>query len=87
MRIAWFGSSLVSAYWNGAATYYRGLVRALHARGHQVTFLEPDAWRSAALGLSSSHASRAMLIPCVEGSSYSWCSAPSSSRRWPRGPT
>jgi spore maturation protein CgeB len=44
MRIAWFGSSLVSAYWNGAATYYRGLVRALDARGHRVTFLEPDAY-------------------------------------------
>ena len=27
MRIAFFGSSLVSAYWNGAATYYRGLLR------------------------------------------------------------
>jgi spore maturation protein CgeB len=44
MRIAFFGSSLVSAYWNGAATYYRGIVRALHARGHQVTFYEPDAY-------------------------------------------
>lgn len=44
MRIAWFGSSIVSAYWNGAATYYRGLVRALHERGHHVTFLEPDAY-------------------------------------------
>ena len=32
MRIAFFGSSLVSAYWNGAATYYRGIVRALHGR-------------------------------------------------------
>ncbi|MFL5926974.1 MAG: glycosyltransferase [Gaiellaceae bacterium] len=44
MRIAFFGSSLVSSYWNGAATYYRGLVRALHARGHQITFYEPDAY-------------------------------------------
>ena len=44
MRIAWFGSSLVSAYWNGAATYYRGLVYALHERGHRITFLEPDAF-------------------------------------------
>src|SRR4051812_46255597 len=43
-RIAFFGSSLVSAYWNGAATYYRGLIRALHARGHQITFYEPDAF-------------------------------------------
>ncbi len=44
LRISFFGSSLVSAYWNGAATYYRGLVRALHERGHQVTFYEPDAY-------------------------------------------
>jgi len=44
VRIAFFGSSLVSSYWNGAATYYRGLVRALHGRGHSVTFFEPDAF-------------------------------------------
>ncbi len=44
MRIAFFGSSLVSAYWNGAATYYRGLLRALAARGHDITFYEPDAF-------------------------------------------
>jgi spore maturation protein CgeB len=44
MRIAFFGSSLVSAYWNGACTYYRGIVRALAGRGHQVTFYEPDAF-------------------------------------------
>ena len=44
MNFAFFGSSLVSAYWNGAATYYRGLVRALHERGHHVTFFEPDAY-------------------------------------------
>ena len=43
-RIAFFGSSLVSAYWNGAATYYRGIIRALHARGYDVTFYEPDAY-------------------------------------------
>jgi len=44
MNIAFFGSSLVSAYWNGAATYYRGILRALHERGHRVTFYEPDAY-------------------------------------------
>ncbi len=43
MRIAFFGSSLVSAYWNGACTYYRGIIRALHELGHEVTFYEPDA--------------------------------------------
>lgn len=44
MKIAFFGSSLVSAYWNGAATYYRGLLKALAERGHEITFYEPDAF-------------------------------------------
>ncbi len=44
MKIAFWGSSLVSAYWNGAATYYRGILRALASRGHTVTFFEPDAY-------------------------------------------
>jgi spore maturation protein CgeB len=44
MRIAFFGSSLISSYWNGAATYYRGLLKALAALGHEVTFYEPDAF-------------------------------------------
>jgi spore maturation protein CgeB len=43
-KIAFFGSSLVSAYWNGAVTYYRGIVRALDARGFDITFYEPDAY-------------------------------------------
>lgn len=42
LKISFFGSSLVSAYWNGAATYYRGIIRALHYHGHQTTFYEPD---------------------------------------------
>ena len=45
LNIAFFGSSLLSAYWNGAATYYRGLIKALRRRGHQVTFYEPDAFQ------------------------------------------
>lgn len=44
MRIAFYGSSLLSSYWNGAATYYRGLIRALAGLGHDVTFFEPDAF-------------------------------------------
>jgi spore maturation protein CgeB len=44
LRIAFFGSSLVSSFWNGAATYYRGIIRAMHELGHQVTFFEPDAY-------------------------------------------
>lgn len=44
LNIAFFGSSLVSAYWNGAATYYRGIIRELNSRGHGVMFFEPDAY-------------------------------------------
>ena len=44
MKIAFFASSLLSAYWNGAATYYRGIVKALHALGHETTFYEPIAY-------------------------------------------
>jgi len=44
LHIAFFGSSLLSAYWNGAATYYRGLIKALSRRGHRITFYEPDAY-------------------------------------------
>jgi spore maturation protein CgeB len=44
VKIAFFGSSLVSSYWNGAATYYRGLVKELWRRGHAITFFEPDAF-------------------------------------------
>ncbi|MET0399609.1 MAG: glycosyltransferase [Longimicrobiaceae bacterium] len=44
MHLTFFGSSLVSSYWNGAATYYRGLIRALHGLGHTVVFCEPDAY-------------------------------------------
>ena len=44
MNIAFYGSSLLSSYWNGAATYYRGILRALAALGHDITFYEPDAY-------------------------------------------
>ena len=43
MRIAFYGSSILSSYWNGAATYYRGIVKAAAGLGHDVTFFEPDA--------------------------------------------
>ncbi len=44
MKIAFYGSSLLSSYWNGAATYYRGMLKALAAHGHAITFYEPDAF-------------------------------------------
>jgi len=44
MKIAFYGSSLLSSYWNGAATYYRGLLSDLARRGYGITFYEPDAF-------------------------------------------
>jgi spore maturation protein CgeB len=44
MKIAFYGSSILSSYWNGAATYYRGLLHALAGFGHQITFYEPDVY-------------------------------------------
>ncbi len=44
MKIAFYGSSLLSSYWNGAATYYRGLLRDLAGRGYDIIFYEPDAF-------------------------------------------
>ena len=44
MKIAFYGSSLLSSWWNGAATYYRGLLRDLASRGYDIIFYEPDAY-------------------------------------------
>jgi spore maturation protein CgeB len=44
MKIAFYGSSLLSSYWNGAATYYRGVLRQLAHRGWEIHFYEPDAF-------------------------------------------
>lgn len=43
-KIAFYGSSLLSSYWNGAATYYRGLIRQLAMLGYEVTFYEPNVY-------------------------------------------
>jgi spore maturation protein CgeB len=44
MHIAFLGSSLLSSYWNGAATYYRGIIAGLARQGCRTTFYEPDAF-------------------------------------------
>ncbi|MDQ2669896.1 MAG: glycosyltransferase [Gemmatimonadota bacterium] len=43
MRIVILGLSITSSWGNGHATTYRGLVRELAARGHDILFLERDA--------------------------------------------
>ena len=47
MRIAFYGSSLLSSYWNGAATYYRGILAPLAARGYDDHVLRAGRVRSA----------------------------------------
>ncbi|PWC36108.1 glycosyltransferase [Azospirillum sp. TSO35-2] len=44
MKMAFYGSSLLSSYWNGAATYYRGMLSELARHGWDITFYEPDAF-------------------------------------------
>lgn len=48
LRIVILGLSITSSWGNGHATNYRGLVRELAARGHDLLFLERDtAWYAA----------------------------------------
>ena len=48
LRIVLLGLSITSSWGNGHATNYRGLVRALVGRGHDVLFLERDVpWYAA----------------------------------------
>ncbi|TCD05263.1 hypothetical protein EYB45_07210 [Erythrobacteraceae bacterium CFH 75059] len=67
MKIAFYGSSLLSAYWNGAATYYRGIIRALAARGCTVTFYEPDAFdRQSHRDIEPPSWARSVVYPATE---------------------
>src|SRR5437870_4093435 len=43
MKVAILGLSITSSWGNGHATTFRGLVRSLAARGHDVLFLERSA--------------------------------------------
>lgn len=42
LNIVIFGLSITSSWGNGHATTFRSLVKALHARGHHITFFEKD---------------------------------------------
>ena len=45
MKLFVFGSSLTSTYWNGAATYYRGIYKNLSKLGYHIVFAEPDIYK------------------------------------------
>jgi spore maturation protein CgeB len=68
VKIAFYGSSLLSSYWNGAATYYRGILRALADRGHEITFYEPDAFdRQQHRDIDPPPWARSVVYPATEG--------------------
>lgn len=68
MKIAFYGSSLLSSYWNGAATYYRGILRDLASRGYQVSFYEPDAFdRQQHRDIDPPDWARVVVYPATEG--------------------
>jgi len=68
MKIAFYGSSLLSSYWNGAATYYRGILKALAGLGHDITFYEPDAFdRQAHRDMDPPDWARVVVYPATPG--------------------
>jgi spore maturation protein CgeB len=67
VKIAFYGSSLLSSYWNGAATYYRGILRDLAARGYDITFYEPDAFdRQQHRDIDPPEWARSVVYPATE---------------------
>jgi spore maturation protein CgeB len=67
MKIAFYGSSLLSSYWNGAATYYRGILKALATSGYQITFYEPDAFdRQQHRDIDPPEWARSVVYPATE---------------------
>ncbi len=62
MQLAVFGLSITSSWGNGHATVYRGLLRELHRRGVDVTFVEKDSpWYAANRDLPQPDFARVLL--------------------------
>ncbi|HEX8303160.1 CgeB family protein [Sphingomonas sp.] len=67
MKIAFYGSSLLSSYWNGAATYYRGILKALAGHGYDIAFYEPDAFeRQQHRDIGPPEYARSVVYPATE---------------------
>ena len=67
MKIVILGLSITSSWGNGHATTYRALVRELHARGHDVLFLERDkAWYASHRDLPDPPFGRTRLYDSLE---------------------
>lgn len=62
INIVVFGLSITSSWGNGHATTYRSLLKALAARGHQITFFEQDVpWYAAHRDMPSPSFCRTIL--------------------------
>ena len=67
MKIVIFGLSITSSWGNGHATTYRGLLREMAKRGHEVLFLERDAaWYAANRDLPEPRFCRTVLYSSLE---------------------
>src|SRR5512145_171162 len=67
LRLVILGLSITSSWGNGHATTYRGLVRELTARGHEVLFLERDMpWYAAHRDLHTLRSARIELYASVQ---------------------
>ena len=70
------GLSITSAWGNGHATTYRGLLRELSARGHQVTFLERDVpWYASQRDLPNPEGVATSLYSSLDDLRGSWRNA------------
>src|SRR5687767_12259574 len=66
LRIVIIGLSITSSWGNGHATTYRGLVRELVRRGHDVLFLEHDKpWYASNRDMPNPPFGRTVLYPSV----------------------
>lgn len=67
MKLVFLGLSITSAWGNGHATTYRGLLRELTARGHEVLFLERDVpWYAANRDLPEPPYCRTLLYTSLD---------------------
>jgi spore maturation protein CgeB len=67
LRIVILGLSITSSWGNGHATTYRGLVRELSVRGHEVLFLERDVpWYAANRDLETLSSARLELYSSMQ---------------------
>jgi spore maturation protein CgeB len=67
LGIVFLGLSITSSWGNGHATTYRGLVRGLAERGHEVLFLERDVpWYASSRDLPNPPYGRTCLYPSLD---------------------